>query len=126
MRRLKVLRGLSLSVALTVLLLAVGEGLARLGYEPPPPDEPWMAYSREAGWVRRPGFSGEVHSAVRTFDDQGLFPNDARGLARRPRRLILAVGDSRTFYRGLMAEWGWTSARPGPSSSNGGWPGPRW
>ncbi|HKI03563.1 MAG TPA: GDSL-type esterase/lipase family protein [Thermoanaerobaculia bacterium] len=88
-------------MAVTVLLLAAGEGLARVGYEPPPPDEPWMAYSREAGWVRRPGFSGDVHSAVRTFDAQGLFPNDARGLARRPRRLILAVGDSRTFGVGV-------------------------
>jgi lysophospholipase L1-like esterase len=89
------------SVAITVVLLAACEGLARLGYEPPPADEPWMAYSPDIGWIRRPGFSGQVQSPVRTFDAQGLFPNDARGLARRPRRLILAVGDSRTFGVGV-------------------------
>jgi lysophospholipase L1-like esterase len=94
----------------TMLLLVVCEGLARLGYDPPPADEPWMAYSREAGWIRRPGFSGQVESAVRTFDAQGLFPNDARGLARRPRRsrkVILAAGDSRTFGVGVDVDATW-------------------
>jgi lysophospholipase L1-like esterase len=93
--------GWKASAAVTILLLAGCEGLARLGYDPPPADEPWMAFSPEVGWVRRPDFSGLVHSTVRAFDTQGLFPNDAQGLARRPRRLILAVGDSRTFGVGV-------------------------
>lgn len=94
-------------MALTIVLLAVCEGLARLGYEPPQADEPWMAYSPDVGWIRRPGFSGPVQSPVRTFDAQGLFPNDARGLARQPRRLILAVGDSRTFGVGVRIGATW-------------------
>lgn len=88
-------------MAITAVLLAACEGLSRLGYDPPPAGEPWMAHSPDLGWIRRPGFSGEVQDPVRTFDAQGLLPNDARGLARRPRRLVLAVGDSRTFGVGV-------------------------
>jgi lysophospholipase L1-like esterase len=105
---------LGLGLALGAVLF--GEGIARLAAGAPPPDpadEAWMAYSPEVGWLRRPRFAGEAFGAVRAFDRDGLFPPDAAGLRPRPRRVVLALGDSRTFGVGVPFEQSWVEQLEG-------------
>lgn len=92
-----------------LVLLAALEGGARLlrpspAGQPSPAEWDWMEPSAELGWRNKPGFRGTVYLGERTFDEQGLFTVDtpaATAEGRRGKRLILLLGDSRTFGNGV-------------------------
>ena len=101
MRR-RILPGLLLALALFAAL----EGGARLWRlrlpASPPTGLEWMESSARLGWRNRPGFHGTAFDTERTLDADGLFTVDAEG--RKGRRLVLLLGDSRTFGNGVPVD----------------------
>lgn len=103
------LRRAVLGLLLALGLLAILEGGARLLRPSPAAAHAgleWMEPSEELGWRNRPGFRGKVFQTERAFDEQGLLTLDSPAAAaanRRGQRLILLLGDSRTFGNGVPA-----------------------
>ena len=99
-------RRIALGLLLALALFAVLEGGARLWRSRLPPRPPtgleWMEYSARLGWRNRPGFHGTAFDTERTFDENGLFTVDAEGQGGR--RLVLLLGDSRTFGNGVPVD----------------------
>jgi lysophospholipase L1-like esterase len=100
------LRRACLGLLLALALLAVLEGGARLLRSSPAARDgmEWMEPSAELGWRNRPGFRGAVFQTERAFNEQGLLTLDSRAVTaegRRGKRLILLLGDSRTFGNGV-------------------------
>jgi lysophospholipase L1-like esterase len=109
MVRSELLLRASVGFLLALSLVAVLEGGARLLRPPRAAAHTgleWMEPSAELGWRNRPGFRGTVFSTERAFDEQGLFTLDspaAAAASRQEKRLILLLGDSRTFGNGVPA-----------------------
>src|SRR5690349_2748971 len=107
------LRRALLGFLFALVLVAALEGGARL-LRPSRVESPagaessdWMEPSAELGWRNKPGFRGTVYLGERAFDEQGLFTVDtpaATAEGRRGKRLILLLGDSRTFGNGVPVE----------------------
>lgn len=105
------MRRVALGLLLALALFAVLEGGARL-WRSRLPARPstgleWMEHSARLGWRNRPGFRGTAFDTERTFDENGLFTVDAAAAApegRGGRRLVLLLGDSRTFGNGVPVE----------------------
>lgn len=104
------LRRVLLGFLFALFLVAALEGGARLLRPPQATTQAemeWMEPSAELGWRNKPGFRGTVYLRERSFDENGLFTVDtaaATAEGRRGQRLILLLGDSRTFGNGVPVE----------------------
>lgn len=111
------MRPLARAVALRILLALVStavvlgtlEGGARIirARSAPAGGLPWLEFSSQIGWQGRPGSRSDAYAAERQFDRDGLFTVDSRGVTpegRRGKRLILLLGDSRTFGNGVPVD----------------------
>jgi lysophospholipase L1-like esterase len=110
-RRLGTRIGLRILVTLvsTAVLLGTLEGGARLirARSAPATELEWLEYSDSIGWRSRPGTHDRSFGPQRQFDGGGLLAEDSRGVTpegRRGKRLILLLGDSRTFGNGVSAD----------------------
>ena len=93
----------------TVVVLGALEGGARLigATSARDPALDWLEFSSRIGWQARPGSRSNAYAAERHFDKDRLFTVDSAGMSpegRRGKRLILLLGDSRTFGNGVPAE----------------------
>ena len=98
-----------LTLASTVVVLGALEGGARLiGAKPArDPGIEWLEFSSHIGWQARPGSRSNAYGAERQFDKDGLFTVNSQGASpegRRGKRVILLLGDSRTFGNGVPAD----------------------
>lgn len=107
------MRGRALRILLTlvstIVVLGALEGGARLivAKSARDPAIEWLEFSSHIGWQARPGSRSNAYAAERQFDKDGLFTVDSRGVSpkgRRDKRLILLLGDSRTFGNGVPAD----------------------
>lgn len=104
-----VARRILITLASTLVLLAALEGGARLirGKSPPADGLSWLEFSSGIGWRARPGSRSGAYASVREFDGEGFFTVDSRDVSpegRRGKKLILLIGDSRTFGNGVPAD----------------------
>ena len=109
MRGRRVLLRVLITLVSTLVVLGALEGGARLIRTNAPPDTrlSWLEFSERIGWQARPGSGSDAYAAPRQFDKDGLFTLDSGRLdpdARRGKRLILLLGDSRTFGNGVPAD----------------------
>jgi lysophospholipase L1-like esterase len=93
------------TILLTVMMLATLEAGARLLRRKSAPDDtPAWEYSADIGWQARPLSRTVAFGALREFDQDRLFTADsidALPAEGRARRLVLLLGDSRTFGNGV-------------------------
>ena len=67
----------------------------------------WLEYSARIGWQSRPGSHSNAFAAERQFDRDGLLTVDSHGVTpegRRGKRLVMLLGDSRTFGNGVRLD----------------------
>jgi lysophospholipase L1-like esterase len=96
---------IALSLLACLVALLIGECLARLvvtvgddvAHSRQSAEERWLQYAPDLGWVRKPGFKGEVGGAEREFDAAGYFTVDSAQLAASGRKRVIFIGDSNTF-----------------------------
>jgi lysophospholipase L1-like esterase len=119
-------------VCLLLTLAALGalEGGARLWRGKSARGLEWLDYSEERGWRSRPNSRSSEYAAPREFDRDGFLTVDSPGLtpeSRRGKRLVLLIGDSRTFGNGVRTDdtFGQVLERrlPGVEVINGAFPG---
>lgn len=73
----------------------------------PPAGPGWLEYSERIGWRNRPGTRSYAFAADREFDRDGFFTVDSHAVTRegrRGKRLVLLLGDSRTYGNGVRTE----------------------
>lgn len=104
-------RGLRIlfTLVLIVAMLGLVEGGARLvrARFPPAQELDWLQYSARIGWQSRPGSRSRAFAAEREFDRDGLFTVDSRGATpegRQGKRVVMLLGDSRTFGNGVPVD----------------------
>lgn len=64
----------------------------------------WWRYDPHLGWSARPGFSGDVFGAARSFDERGYLSVDGRQIRQSSKPRILLIGDSCTFGHGVAID----------------------
>ena len=101
--RRKLLFGLLTVVPVLLLAEAAARVALSVHHDLQSPD-PWYVYSKELGWERRPGYSGEAYGSPRSFDAEGYVSADTHQLSHPNKRTVLFLGDSTTFGHGVPTE----------------------